>query len=471
MTDAADWRALNFDPGAFAPELFTLCRQVPYLDQLLCQLDDLHDTLLGAYRTLRPHHRELATQGYFDLRLPEAGVTLRSARSLVLEDNAEFFGVQGRPDLILAGSRVGFGQPLCAVVLPKLRAVVTVKGPRWNVDAAAATRAVALFEAAGIDWAAPPDATLAPAIVTGDRNYAHHAWNQLGALATVLRQQPNITVFATHQPLGPLAELFPEYPGLQVSTLPARALPGIDLHRFQPFAAGGKVVLAEVRARVVGLATQRACIATLQFCAEAAARGRKLIWITLRLRDKTPANLADAITGLAEALLQRGFGIVLDGFARPDDFDSNSDYDNAECRRTIAREQAAMQGICAMLRERLGGGAMQHVLPQAGGKLLDSIFLLQHCVAYFAHHGTLQHRAGYFTRLPGLIHANRFILSTDRAATLHDVVPDHGPAEYIAPDLIDDIGPPGGPENLYRFSNIPALVAAFADLLARNGIA
>ena len=330
MSAPDGWRTLPFSIGQFGAELRALCRAVPLLDQVLCEIEALHDPRLAEDRALRNHYRELAEHRRFRLTLPDSGTVLHAGASAMLEDKAEFHGVLGRRDMMLAASRVGFGHPLCAVALPLHKVAITVL----------AARAVAVFDAAGVDWSAPLGPDVTPAAVVGDRNYAHHAWNQLGALATILARQPRQHVFATHQPLGPVQDLFADAPGLTVTHLPARDLPAIDPRRFLPYAPGGKVVLATVRERVQRLAARRASAAARGFCARMAAEGRRPVWLTLRVREKTAVNLAEALAALAESLLrQGGFAIVLDGFAVPEDFETNTDYDNAAARSMIARER------------------------------------------------------------------------------------------------------------------------------------
>jgi len=231
-----------------------------------------------------------------------------------------------------------------------------------------------------------------------------------------------------------------------------------------------------VRERVRRLAAQRVSAAVRDFCARAAAEERHLIWMTVRGREKSAVNLLEALAALAEALLRRGnFGIVLDGFGVPEDFDANGDYHNSLSRSMIAREQIFTQVLCGMLRERLGDAAMAQVFQAVGGRLLDSIYIVGQCRAYFAHNGTLQHRAGYFTSVPGLVHASPGDPTHDRAANQRDVAPDGGDIVYVERTLIDEVVPrggiPGASENPYRFNDIPKLVAAFEARLAAWGLA
>jgi hypothetical protein len=473
MSDAP-WRSLEFAPETFGPDLFALCRAVPALDHLLCRLDYIHDPIFPEDRVLRYYQRDLAEQGGFELRLPDTEIVLRSGRSVMLADKSVFFGVQGRRDIILAAARVGFTLPLCAVVLPLHRTVVTLHGSRWNIDTAAAQQAVALFEAAWVDWgepATPPD--LQRLVVTGDPNYAHHLWNQLGALEALLARCKSVTVLATHQPIAPLAEIFADHAGLHVIATPPDALPRLDPRTSLPFGVAGKMVMRSVRARILQLADRRASPAVCDFLSR--THGKARIWLTLRAQGRTALNLFDALIAIAESLLREdGFAIVFDGYSRPNDYATNRDYHRPTVEGAVARESALAHALVAELTKRAGPLAQDRIFIGVGCDLLDSLHLAANCRAYFAHHGTIQHKIGYFTTVPGIAHANPGILAGNPAGGHRHVIEDPGIVEYMNASLVEEIVATGGsrmdPNNAYRFKNIPAVVANFRDFLARRGL-
>jgi hypothetical protein len=304
-------------------------------------------------------------------------------------------------------------------------------------------------------------------------NYAHHVWNQLGALEAVLARCARVTVLATHQPIAPLTAIFDNHPGLAVTAVVPRDLPNLDPRRVLPFAAGGKVVSRTVRDRIRRVADQRASRGVREFLAR--TQSVPLIWLSVRLRDRTATNMLDALIAIGEALLREdNAGLVIDGFSRPNDYATNRGYDRAANERTIAQEQAFAHALVAQLAARLGASVAERIFMGIGCDLLDSIHLAAHCRAYFAHHGTLQHKIGYFTKVPGLVHSNPAILATDRAGTHLHVIEDPGVVEYIDTTLVADAPGPTGqpmqPFNNYRFTDIPRLVAVLRDFLARQEI-
>jgi hypothetical protein len=466
------WRALAFERSRFGPELFALCRDVPYLDHLLCFIEDTHAPVRGD-QEVRNWHRALAQSGSFDIWLRDRTAMLRSGRAVMLEDKTAFFGVQGRPDLLLAASRVGFGQPLTAVVLPRHRIVAQVGGADWGVTAERAERAVALFAAHGPEcWA---DTLLeprpSPLLVTGDANYAHHIWNQLGAVAALLDGGGAFEIAVTHQPIAPLREVFADRPGLRIHRVTPDTLPTLDPMQMLPFPAGGMVVTAAARERVRRIAERQAAESARRFLGKMQDQGRRPVWLTLRLQ-RTALNQLGALSELAGALIADGrYAVVLDGYSRPQDFATNPAYDKPAIDRGIARERIFVDALVKAIERRIGAPARDAVLSAVGWDLLDSIFLAGHCAAYFANHGTLQHKIGYFTKVPGLVHANPAILAINRAATHTHVIEDSGVVEYIDGSLVEDAPAAGGvplhADNNYRFTDIPRLVAAFLGFVRR----
>ncbi len=459
------WRVLPFSAAEFTPELFALCRDVPYLDHLLCWIEDAHVPVQRAERRLRNWQAEIAGGGSFGIRLPGTGAILRSGRAVMLADKTVCYGVQDRPDLMLAASRIGFGHPITSVLLPERRIAINVGGPHWTVDAAQAEQATALFASHALDFAAPPAASPpAPVLVTGDVNFAHHFWNQLGALEALLSRGQPVDAAVTHQPIAPLTDIFAGGPALRTRPITPRGLTQLDPWRVLPFPAGGTIVSATLRQRILQLAAQRPDDGSRAFVS--GTRGLRRVWLTIRLRNRTALNLLDALSAIAESLLtDGGFAIVLDGFSRPNDYAANAGYNKPLIERTIALKQAFCQALCQDIARRAGAAALDRVHVSIGADLQDSIRLASACHAYFAHHGTVQHKIGYFTKVPGMVHSNPAILAGDHAGTQRYAAEDPGVVQYIGRHLTSDAPLPGGraaqPDNNYRFNDIPALVSLF----------
>lgn len=471
----ADWREIGFDAGRFDAAMFALCRAVPYLDHLLDFIDTTHEPAHGE-EAVRRWHRALARDGHFDIWLHDRTLRLRSGRAVMLADKTAFFGVQGRPDLILASGRLGYGHPLTAVVLPRQRAVLRVMGDAFAVTGRQAARAVALFAAHGAEcWAetltAPVPRRL---LVTGEANYAHHMWNQLGAIDALRRDGIALDIAATHQPVALIADIFAGPTRPRVTPMRPEALEALDPTQVLPYPAGGRLVVSAVRDRIQALAVERAPAAARQFLAAMRAAGRRPVWLGLRSR-RIPLNQTEALAELASALLRDGrFAIVLDGYSRGQDFADNPAYDKTYAEMMIAEETAIAARVTAEIGRRCGAGAPAMVLSTVGWPLLHALFVAGQCAAYFANHGTLQHKLGYFTQVPGLVHGNPAILAMDRAATEVWAIHDPGLAEYVDPSLVEDAPGPDGRAmqtgNDYRFTDLPRLVAGFRAFLQRVGV-
>lgn len=472
------WRSLPFDAAGFGRGHYALCRAVPRLDHLLGWLEENTAAVQGDAE-VRNWQRAIAGQGWFEIALP-GGVRLRSGRAVMLEDKAAFFGVQGRPDLMLAANMPGEGHPLTAVALPRHRIVLPVRAGRWAASAGQAERAVALFEARRPEcWAdALGDDRPAPLLVTGEGNYAHHIWNQLGALGALLEGGGAFGVAATHQPIAPIADIFADLfaarGGAPARAIPPAALPKLDPLRILPFPAGGRMVMAGARDRIARLAQERAGPEARAFALRMQAAGRRIVWLTLRLQ-RTATNQMEALAALASALLADGFAVVFDGYSLPHDFAANADYHPSLVRDTVREERALVEAIRARIGAAGAQAAGEATLCVVGWGLLDCLFLAGRSAAYVANHGTLQHKLGYFTKVPGLVHGNPATLQFDRASSHAHVIEDPGVVEYVDDAMVADAPPPGGAAmqevNDYRFTDIPRLVAEFRAFLRRHGLA
>jgi methylmalonyl-CoA mutase cobalamin-binding subunit len=229
--------------------------------------------------------------------------------------------------------------------------------------------------------------------------------------------------------------------------------------------------MRSVRGRISQVAARRASAGARDFLER--TEGRTRIWLTLRAQGRTAVNLFDALLAVAENLLREdGFAVVLDGYSRPTDYATNDVYPRATVEGAIARETAQAHALAGQLAKRLGHAAQDLAFVGVGCDLLDSVHLAAHCRAYFAHHGTVQHKIGYFTDVPGMVHANLGILAGDPAGGHRHVIEAPGIVEYLDASQVDDIVVAGGrrldPNNAYRFRNIPAVVAIFRDFLARQ---
>jgi hypothetical protein len=97
--------------------------------------------------------------------------------------------------------------------------------------------------------------------------------------------------------------------------------------------------------------------------------------------------------------------------------------------------------------------------------------MLSRCAnVYFCHHGTVQHKIGWFTPVPGVVHCNRAMLAATPAVWVAAQSEIAVPPLYLSPDIIGDADDTAGTgsefahllrhEN-YTFMNIPAAVNTF----------
>lgn len=277
-------------------------------------------------------------------------------------------------------------------------------------------------------------------------------------------------LFSGTEFFGPLEELFPELRRIGVERPARRNI--VDPVPFDPEAlvlpAGGFVVSRELTDRLVAAMRRRP--RTDPTAVEPAdiprQPGAPVIWIGLRLRDKSWADQETACPRLIQALSARfpGALFLLDGFSYPVGIDHAS---------------AEWTGVAGALRRcteaiRSASPDPRRVVSMVGNTLRESVLWAQETDAYLAPYGSTQHKIGWFTDAPGIVYAPPIFtqeqLDGSPACTVAEIA--------ATPELLH--GQPvsaGARRGIYRsreaFSNITLDVAKVADrltaLLERRG--
>jgi hypothetical protein len=103
--------------------------------------------------------------------------------------------------------------------------------------------------------------------------------------------------------------------------------------------------------------------------------------------------------------------ILFDGFSPPDDWGQSESAD-IEFYRTAAHKSInEIDATIADIAGRRAPSESQRLVNMGGWGILDSIAIASLATCYFCHVGTVQHKIGWTTDVPGIIHANRRIIS------------------------------------------------------------
>lgn len=345
------------------------------------------------------------------------------------------------------------------------------------VDGAEATlteaqrEAFARFEPA---WAGGPTGPAAarPAVKLGHPNFAHQAWNELGALvqAREIVDLSAVDIDYTFDPLGVVEALFG------------------DAHRCVKASAAGTEVRAggalftQVGGLHLGAAAARAIIDHARKSASQHARAmanhvsrrpEPKIWLTMRRRGRGCENQQALYLEIARQLKLSGVEpcFLLDGFSRPQDFDT-ADYDAV--RDAFAQREAECKAEASALIDALNSIGLE-AFSLIGWPLLDALALSAEADFYISHIGTLHHKIGWFNTAPGWInagpasirpglarwHANQSDLAVEPAVPEPDWMKEHGRSAHH----------PEADRNMdYAVRDVLAFAQAVVrDLIARFG--
>ena len=414
---------------------------LPYLSDLICEIFDLQSAPKEKYG--RWYQRSLLRRKFFEIISPRTGDRICSGDSLIV-DATIFYRFPSDPDLLLASpyDKMGEGYPIAGIVCLTSRLICRLGDLTRGVPPERVENVESLIR--DPQWRTVRQA-LEVRIITGDWNFAHHAWNQLGVLekfGQTANPDLSITIEPLLQPLGPLIELLPELAAWPIIPKGWIALtenkPGL-VHVFP----GGSVVSKTIRDRVQKVAIKRASEPWRKFAERLVKRHTPVVWISIRTVNRTAVNQQEALTCLCKRLfaLYPRCAIILDGFSIPDDFSSNALYGDREIQKqTVARDMEEASAIAAAVNASGRPAQAQDLVMAVGLNVLESILLAHAADFYVCHHGTVQHKIGWLAAKPGVVHTNPRALRLNPAQWVSGKMEEPPEIFYIPEVLVRDQG-------------------------------
>jgi hypothetical protein len=281
-------------------------------------------------------------------------------------------------------------------------------------------------------------------VVAGNRNFAHHLWNELTAFEQLVSQSvplPTRELVIAHEPLGRIDRIFPEIAHWKIHRVPFASMPQALYVNL-----GGYRISERMRTRMLQHARREVSSdidSLIQYIKSIAG---PVFWISVRTNPPTFENQRELIVAVCRRLLNSNVRccILLDGFSLPEDWSSTDDA-TSESYRTLA--EASRNEIDAIIGELSHTmRSSSQLLVNAGGiRLLDSIALAQLADAYFCHSGSVQHKIGWTANKPGIIHGPRKALSkakdprTWHSERLDEAVPPLPLPRQMIQDVEDDL--------------------------------
>jgi hypothetical protein len=420
-------------------------------------------------RVVRWYQRDLITKGHFEIASPLTQEPMRPLGSVVLGNLSVFYQCFAPEEIWIGCTMLGAGFPLDSIYLPERRLVICWGHPVWSMtaqNALALERFVVAFRAEAANDVSSPASIV---VLTGDSNFAHHMWNQLGALDSVANAGvATLDVIAVYEPLGRIQEIFAEQEGWKVTRKWSHETEGLNRAGVLFVPLGGSLVTASMQERL------RRYIKRIVNCRFVPRRSnRPRFWISIRTRNRTATNQVELISGLCQAIAEQypRCEIVLDGHSLPDDmYRLRPEGDSLGMGAIHSDREVAKAVKAAVASPRFKCSIIDGV----GLNILESIAIASTCAFYVCHHGTVQHKIGWFAPVPGVVHCNAETLRADLAGWVADnaegaVLPSYIPLELVE-DVSGDVG--GDPQqhelrhDSYRIVDLPGFNRFVLDRMA-----
>ncbi|SAL13966.1 hypothetical protein AWB69_00560 [Caballeronia udeis] len=443
--------------------------QLPYLSETFASIEHASGYVDGF--VIRQYLYQTIKFRSFNLVSPFSGHSVESKFSIALYNKSTFVFFD---DFSVAIGHLGMGFPIMALIIPKERLFLKIIDNFWGVKEEQLPAVAKILTRFAETVEEKPNKLY---LLSGDPNFAHHAWNHLSALQGVvdcgLAKFPAQLV-STHEPLGPTPELFPELAHWNNYQVPEWELEDINKRGQMILPVGGSFIKKTLVDRVLRhVEMNPKSEDALRILARTRSANGPVLWMSVRSRNRTAINLNEALIELGKHFIKhypQGL-IILDGHSVVCDFDSNPGVDKPAQLETVKSDKEAAEEIAKALATKNGG--MPPVELAIGLEISESIYLAQLAGFYFCHHGTVQHKIGWFSSCPGVIHSNVRTTGMDLAPAMKGQseiadLPVYVPIELIGEtdsvDLGSDLEKLLRVEN-YRFSDIPGLIQFTGDLI------
>lgn len=272
---------------------------------------------------------------------------------------------------------------------------------------------ISLFKAYVVtDWK-----RIAPYILSSDktekvaiiwfRHFAHHLWNELSAIYQLYESNSLDKIdrfLVVNEPLGCIDEIFPEIPSEKIKLVKPQELSREILeNNYFLLSLGHAFIKEELAKRVYQVSLHKCSPAFLTGVESAKKKHFPLLWISIRLGSRTWISQVEGLANVIKSLAENfpNLGVVIDGFSLPE---NREGFVNPQHETTIKKEKETVQKILSLLPPGI------KIYDAVGCWLHQSIVLAYAIDLYLTHHGTIQHKVGWTSNKPGVVHTNKEIL-------------------------------------------------------------
>lgn len=434
-----------------------------YLQEFLGSIDELSS--FTNKKTLRVYLQQALKHGYFWVSSPIDGRYKKSGGSIILPNKTCFVCVPEIPGVLLGVGNLGLGYPIFATFFVSHQTVIMLETDLWSFQLVNLNLLASIIE--NKNWL-PDYANPKKILVTGDGNYAHNAWNELGTfeeIAAIGSVDSNVSVISTHETIGPFKSLFPEFSHLSTSVLAEYLLPDLNNSGQLILPVGSSLISKLLVDRIIKYSLEQPIGKQFLIAKHTRDSGNPVLWLSLRARDRIALNLTTLLVDIsARFLSQYPQGkVILDGYSVPYDIESNPcvDLRIKEFIEVELEQALEIQGGLTKL-----GIDSNKILIAIGCPISESLLLAQYASFYFCHHGSVQHKIGWFSQIYGIVHSNSVVLAGMPKVWFADQSEIALPATYVDPILIDDMPLEIDEERLEHRENLQIHNYIFNDVTA-----
>jgi len=376
---------------------------------------NLKKTITGAY--LDPLYFQLTAlrkKTVYAL-CPFTGKLVKSHHSLIANINVIFYRFEGNHVFyVIAAGLNGFKKS--ALYIPREELIVTA-GNLWSFEEhdlfELKARVVCHFRSCH-RYFSNYEPSRKTAVCIGFYHFAHHLWNELSGVDRLRKRKLLDRVdrfLVMREPLGKIEEIFPEVPRDKIERKNSNEAIFEDIVSNDLFVVrvGDDFITRELAKRVYRVAKASCLPATLDSVRRARKKHSPLLWIGIRVGSRMWTNQVDGLSKLINSLHSEfpRLGIVFDGFSLPADR-SDESCDNQEYADILSQENGVVDDIIARLYRHPRG--VPGIFNIIGDSISDANVWAHAIDVYVSPYGTLQHKVGWLTNKPGIVHSNQKLL-------------------------------------------------------------
>jgi hypothetical protein len=395
-----------------------------HLDPLAFQLDALKHKVIYAF-------------------CPFSGKLVESNQSLLANITVVFYRFETEQVFYVVTAGIGSGFRKSALYLPKHELVVTA-GDSWGFEQSDLIELKARMvcnSKACYDYLSDHDrANRRTAVCLGSYHFAHHLWNELSGIHKLYKKRLLDSVdkfLVLREPLGPIEQIFPEIrvDKIERSNSTNDLFVDILLNRYFVVKVGDDYIASDLAARVARVSSTNCLPATIEKVKGAHTKHHPLLWVGIRVANRAWVDQIDGLSNMIDSL-QKEFpklGVVFDGFSLP--ADRSAEPDRQGFSEILVQENAVVNGIIERLQQRQVAVGVFNII---GNNVFDANVWAHAIDVYVSPYGSLQHKVGWLTNKPGIVHTNQKLLENP-AQYVWAAVENGIPPRYVSPVCVSDV--------------------------------